>query len=163
MLAPASRYRRIQILGIGLALIGAGLAPWLDADDAPTWFKITSAALFAMGCFGVIRALFPIGRAVIASDNVLIVEGSPFSSINWSDIGYVGIRSIGLVITVQDPEKYLRKLPRWKRALYSPWWGLDGDLLYIQQVTIGVPLSNLFEAMLPYLKRASGETQQNSN
>jgi hypothetical protein len=137
-------------------LIGCVLL-FLPSEPIPIPIGMFAWLSIGIGLFVIVSiAIWHRNRtAIILTDVGINVTNTPFGCVPWSEVTHVGIRRIGLVISVKDNLKYFQPLPLWKRCI---WWTglfLPGDLLLIRQDTVAMHLDELFEKIVARVKVVS--------
>jgi hypothetical protein len=150
---------KLKLLGLlGLTCVMVSVSYFCTTEPSPIDRVV---GWIGVGFFGLGFVAFPVmffraGPQVVINDEGIEDRRWKIGAIRWEDIRSLSIGSVNsakfLSIEVADPEKYLCRLPRWRR-----WMGAANKALGFPALTIGFSdLSPGLKEVWAYLKPHDG-------
>ena len=116
-----SKAKLLGLLGLTCAMVGASYFCTTLPDLAPRVFGWIGVAFFGLGFIAIPVMLFRTGPQIVINDEGIEDRRMKIGVILWDDIRSLSIGAVNstkfLCVDVADPQKYLSRLPPWKRRL----------------------------------------------
>ena len=131
-----SKVKLFGLLGLTCAMVGASYFCTTIPDLTAQVFGWIGVAFFGLGFIAIPRQLLRAGPQVVINDEGIDDRRLKLGPIRWDDIRELSIGSVHgakfLCIELVDRERYLSRLPAWKRRL-----GAASEALGFPPLTIG--------------------------
>jgi hypothetical protein len=130
-----SKAKLLGLLALTCAMVGASYFCTTLPDTLARGVGWIGVAFFGLGFIAFPIVFFRAGPQVLVNEDGIDDRRLKLGLIPWSDIRALSIGSVNsvkfLCIELVDPEKYLSRLPRWKRALAAANEGMGFPALSI--------------------------------
>ena len=116
-----SKAKLLGLFGLTCIMVGASYFCTTLPDPLPRVFGWIGVAFFGLGFVAFPVMFFRTGPQVVVDDQGIEDRRMKIGVIPWQDIRSLSIGSVNsakfLCVDLVDPEKYLSRLPPWKRRL----------------------------------------------